>query len=58
MPGFVVNDLHSQLNATRVARVLEPVGLGALVEVIRSARAAGATRWAGSNSAPIRGWWI
>ena len=42
MSGLLVNDIHSQLNATRVARVLEPRGLDALVEVVRAARAAGA----------------
>jgi FAD/FMN-containing dehydrogenase len=39
---LLVNDLHSQLNATRVARVLEPSGIDALVETVRSARNAGA----------------
>ena len=42
MPGIVVNDIHSQLNATRVARVLEPVGREAIVELVQSAGAAGA----------------
>ena len=42
MSGILVNDIHSQLNATRVARVLEPSGLSALVEVVRAARSAGA----------------
>src|SRR5580658_5506758 len=42
MSGLVVNDLHSGLNPTRVARVLEPAGLDALVETVRAARAAGA----------------
>ena len=42
-PGAIlVNDIHSALNATRVARLLEPVGLAALVETVRAARAAGA----------------
>lgn len=39
---LVVNDIHSQLNPTRVARVLEPAGLPALVELVRAARAEGA----------------
>jgi len=42
MSGMVVNDVHSQLNATRVARLIEPSGLEALVETVRSAAAAGA----------------
>lgn len=39
---LLVNDLHSQLNATRVDRVCEPVGRDALVAVVREAAAAGA----------------
>ena len=42
MSVHLVNDVHSQLNATRVARILEPRGLGALVETVRAARGAGA----------------
>jgi len=42
MSGLVVNDLHSRLNATRIARLLEPSGLDALVETVRAAGAAGA----------------
>src|SRR5688572_9733474 len=42
MRSLVVNDIHSQLNPTRVARILEPVGREALVELVQSARAAGA----------------
>jgi FAD/FMN-containing dehydrogenase len=42
MNGCVVNDIHSQLNATRVDRVLEPCGLDALATTVREARAAGA----------------
>jgi hypothetical protein len=38
----VVNDLHSQLNSTRVARVFEPVGLPALVDLVHQARRDGA----------------
>ena len=41
MSGILVNDIHSQLNATRVARVVEPIGLDALVDVVRAARSAG-----------------
>lgn len=39
---MLVNDIHSQLNPTRVARVLKPSGLTALVDVVRAAAAAGA----------------
>ncbi len=42
MSGTLVNDIHSRLNATTVARVLDPVGLDALVATVRAARAAGA----------------
>ncbi len=42
MSGPLVNDLHSALNATRVARICEPAGLDALVATVRAARAAGA----------------
>ena len=42
MSGCVVNDIHSQLNATNVARLVEPIGLDALVEIVRAARSAGA----------------
>lgn len=38
MSGLLVNDIHSQLNATRVARLIEPTGLGALVEIVRAAQ--------------------
>ncbi len=37
----MVNDTHSQLNATRVARLLRPVGLDALIEIVRTAGSAG-----------------
>jgi FAD/FMN-containing dehydrogenase len=37
----VVNDTHSQLNPTRVARVLRPVGLDALIETVHAARSTG-----------------
>ena len=40
--AHVVNDLHSQLNSTRVARVFEPVGLPALVDLVHQARRDGA----------------
>lgn len=39
---LLVNDLHSQLNATRVARVIEPGGIEGLVATVRDARSAGA----------------
>ena len=39
---LLVNDLHSQLNATRVARVLEPRGLDEIAATVRAATAAGA----------------
>jgi FAD/FMN-containing dehydrogenase len=42
-PVRVVNDIHSQLNPTRVARVLEPSGLPALVTTVQAARQAGAS---------------
>ena len=42
-PGAIlVNDIHSALNATRVARLIEPAGMEALVEVVKAAREAGA----------------
>lgn len=40
--GILVNDVHSQLNATRVARVMEPAGAAQLGEIVGAARAAGA----------------
>ena len=42
MSSLLVNDIHSQLNATSVARLIEPSGLDALVGTVRDARAAGA----------------
>jgi FAD/FMN-containing dehydrogenase len=39
---LLVNDVHSQLNATHVSRVLAPVGLDALVATVKAARGAGA----------------
>jgi FAD/FMN-containing dehydrogenase len=42
MSSVLVNDIHSQLNATQVSRLLEPTGLDALVEIVRNARTAGA----------------
>ena len=59
-PAVVVNDVHSQLNPTRVARVLRPASAAELQErrrarrpatASRSACAAAATRWAVSSSA-------
>jgi FAD/FMN-containing dehydrogenase len=40
--GLLVNDVHSQLNPTRVARLLTPVGLDGLVATVREARTSGA----------------
>jgi FAD/FMN-containing dehydrogenase len=42
MSGIEVNDIHSRLNATRVARMLEPSGAEELAEVVRAARREGA----------------
>lgn len=42
MGNVLVNDLHSQINATEVARVLAPAGLDALLATVRAARATGA----------------
>ena len=39
--AIVLNDIHSQLNATRVARVVRPVGLDPLVSMIRDAGSQG-----------------
>src|SRR5438067_5272625 len=36
-PGVVVNDIHSQLNATRVYRVVKPGSADAVVQLVRSA---------------------
>src|SRR3989441_10881461 len=36
-PGAVVNDIHSQLNATRVYRVVRPASADAVVQFVRSA---------------------
>src|SRR6266480_1765276 len=36
-PGVVVNDIHSQLNATRVYRVAKPSSADAVVQLVRSA---------------------
>lgn len=38
----IVNDLHSRLNPTTVARLIRPRGLDALVATVREARSAGA----------------
>jgi FAD/FMN-containing dehydrogenase len=40
-PGVWVNDVHSQLNRTRVRRILQPSSLAALQEAVRDARASG-----------------
>src|ERR1700689_4268216 len=37
--GLLVNDIHSQVNSTRVRRVLTPSSLDELVEVVRAAGA-------------------
>lgn len=42
MSACIVNDLHSQLNETRVAHLHEPTGLDAIADVVRAARAEGA----------------
>src|SRR2546421_74586 len=36
-PGVVVNDIHSQLNATRVHRIVKPASADAVVQLVRSA---------------------
>ena len=40
-PGVWVNDVHSQLNRTRVRRVLQPGSLPALQDAVRDARTSG-----------------
>src|SRR3989441_990363 len=40
-PGVVVNDIHSQLNATRVHRVVKPPSVDAVVQLVQSARKEG-----------------
>src|SRR2546423_11801124 len=40
-PGVVVNDIHSQLNATRVHRVVKPPSVDAVVQLVQSARQEG-----------------
>ncbi len=64
-PGVLVNDIHSQLNATRVYRIVKPASADAVVQLVRSAgregrplsiaggRQAG-TPWEGSSSAARR----
>ena len=57
--GTIVNDVHSQLNATRVAEIVKPHDVEALQAAVRRASAAGqsvsvaggATRWADSSLA-------
>jgi FAD/FMN-containing dehydrogenase len=39
---LLVNDLHSKLNATRVAKLVEPSGIGALRDTVLAARKSGA----------------
>jgi FAD/FMN-containing dehydrogenase len=41
--GVLVNDMHSQLNETRVDRVVRPESIEAIEQVIREARAEGKT---------------
>src|SRR3989440_2111196 len=36
-PGVVVNDIHSQLNTTRVYRIVKPASADAVVQLVRSA---------------------
>src|SRR5213078_3983791 len=36
-PGVVVNDIHSQLNATRVYRIVKPASADAVVQLVRNA---------------------
>src|SRR2546429_6591918 len=36
-PGVVVNDIHSQLNATRLYRIVKPASADAVVQLVRSA---------------------
>src|SRR2546425_114539 len=40
-PGVVVNDIHSQLNSTRVHRVVKPPSVDAVVQLVQSARQEG-----------------
>src|SRR3989454_8167699 len=42
-PGVVVNDIHSQLNATRVHRVVKPPSGDAVLHLVESARKEGST---------------
>jgi FAD/FMN-containing dehydrogenase len=42
-PDLLVNDIHSQLNATRVARVARPASTAEVSAVVRAAAAAGET---------------
>src|SRR5207247_9917704 len=41
--GVVVNDIHSQLKATRVPRVVQPPSVDAVVQLVQSARQEGRT---------------
>jgi FAD/FMN-containing dehydrogenase len=40
-PGLIVNDVHSQLNATPVARIVQPVSTGEVGEAVRNAARTG-----------------
>src|SRR2546425_8447358 len=40
-PGVLVNDIHSQLNATRVHRVVKPASAEGVVQLVKSARQEG-----------------
>ena len=64
--GELVNDIHSQLNPTRVARTVRPASLPDVQAIVRAARPgrngpspwrAAAIPWAPSNSARERCWW-
>ena len=37
--GFIVNDVHSALNSTRVHRIIQPQGIDQIVETVRAAAA-------------------
>ena len=61
-PAVVVNDLHSQLNETRVRRILTPRTADEVQAAVRAAAsegvgcrsAAAGMRWAASSSGPTR----
>ena len=59
--SILVNDIHSQLNSTRVLKILEPHSLADVQDIVRTAGknkqaisvAGGRPAMGGSNSAPI-----